>query len=393
MLNSGLQFSHLLVSLVLLAIVSPRASAVEPVSPLPKTAPQPGVVAAEFIFRDAPFAQCHASTIAQTPQGLVAAWFGGTAEKHPDVGIWLSRQIDGGWTSPVEVANGIQSSTLRYPTWNPVLFQSKEGPLLLFYKVGPSPDAWWGMMMKSADNGATWSSARRLPDGIIGPVKNKPVQLSDGTLVCPSSTEDNGWRLHLERTTDLGETWTKSRPLNDGRRQGAIQPSILFHADGRWQIVARDQRGKGNVWTAWSTDEGKTWSELQSTHLPNPNSGIDAVTLADGRQFLVYNHTQRDDLSTSDLRSRSILNIAVSNDGKLWQAALVLERAPGEYSYPAVIQTRDGLVHITYTWKRKRIKHVVVDPAKLQLTPIVDGVWPTTTKPHSPSHATSESQK
>jgi predicted neuraminidase len=79
-------------------------------------------------------------------------------------------------------------------------------------------------------------------------------------------------------------------------------------------------------------------------------------------------------------QSRSLLNVAVSSDGRQWQAALVLENSPGEYSYPAVIQTRDGLVHITYTWKRKRVRHVVVDPAKLELTPISGGVWPTSRK-------------
>jgi predicted neuraminidase len=337
---------------------------------------QPGVVAAEFIFVDAPYPECHASTIAETPGGLVAAWFGGTNEKHPDVGIWLSRQVDGRWTEPVEVANGVQSPTLRYPTWNPVLFQPKDGPLLLFYKVGPSPDAWWGMLTTSNDGGKTWSDPRKLPEGMIGPVKNKPVQLEDGTLLCPSSTEHDGWRLHLERTPDLGTTWESSPPLNDGRKIGAIQPTILFHANGDWQILARDKRRVGTLWSTWSKDQGKTWSDLESSGLPNPSSGADAVTLSDGRHFLVYNHSQRRSERTAIDESRSILNAAVSSNGKQWQAAFVLENSPGEYSYPAVIQTRDGLVHITYTWKRQRIKHVIVDPAKLQLTPIEGGIWP-----------------
>ena len=80
------------------------------------------------------------------------------------------------------------------------------------------------------------------------------------------------------------------------------------------------------------------------------------MTLKDGRQLIVYNHTPK---------GRSPLNVAVSRDGKAWEAALVLESEPGEYSYPAVIQAADGRIHITYTWKRQRVKHVVVDPAKL----------------------------
>jgi predicted neuraminidase len=341
------------------------------------TLQQPGVVSADFIFDRAPHLECHASTIAETPAGLIAAWFGGTEEKHPDVGIWVSRQVDGRWSVPLEVANGIDSPEVRYPTWNPVLFQPKQGPLLLFYKVGPSPETWWGMMRTSSDHGATWSAARRLPDGFIGPVKNKPLQLDDGTLVCPSSTEHDGWRLHLEFTNDLGKTWRRSADLNDGRSIGAIQPTFLLHPRGRWQMLARDKRRMGMIWTTWSNDRGDTWSPLEATTLPNPSSGIDAVTLSDGRHLLVYNHTQRSSDRSEIDQSRSMLNVAVSSDGEEWQAAILLENSPGEYSYPAVIQTKDGLVHITYTWKRKRIRHVVIDPAKLRLIPIAGGVWPT----------------
>ena len=153
--------------------------------------------------------------------------------------------------------------------------------------------------------------------------------------------------------------------------------SGLFHPDGRWQILARDRRKTGFIWSTWSDNAGKTWTELESTALPNPSSGIDAVTLSDGRQLVVYNHTQRSQTSPGFAESRSKLNVAVSDDGMHWNAALLLEHSPGEYSYPAVIQSRDGRVHITYTWKRERIKHVTIEPAELKLTPIVDGHWPT----------------
>jgi predicted neuraminidase len=285
---------------------------------------------------------------------LVAAWFGGTREGHADVGIWVSRQVEGKWTEPREVANGIQSADERHPCWNPVLFQPKEGPLLLFYKVGPSPQTWWGMLSTNIDDGKTWAAPRRLPPTFLGPIKNKPIQLPSGDILCPSSSENDGWRIHFERTTDGGKTWTKTDALNDGKEIGAIQPSLLTHSDGRLQAIGRSRQGK--LWQAWSKDQGKTWSPLELTALPNPNSGTDALTLADGRHLLVYNHTAK---------GRSPLNVAVSEDGKNWKAAGVLESDPGEYSYPAVIQSKDGLVHVTYTWKRQRIKHVVLDPKKL----------------------------
>ena len=241
-----------------------------------------GVIATEFVFEQAPVPSCHASTIAETPAGLVAAWFGGTREGDNDVGIWLARRVDDRWTPPVEVANGRQNDGTRYPCWNPVLFQAKGGPLLLFYKVGPKPNAWWGMLITSTDEGRTWSPPARLPEGILGPIKNKPVVLADGRILCPSSTEDQGWRVHLERTADLGRTWTTDRPAQ--RRQGRSPPSSPRSCSTRarrLQIVCRSRQGK--IVEAWSADGGATWGPLQPTALPNPNSGIDAVTLADGR--------------------------------------------------------------------------------------------------------------
>jgi predicted neuraminidase len=335
---------------------------------------QPGMVAAEFIYETAPFPECHASTIAETSSALVVTWFGGTHEKHPDVGIWVSRREAGHWTAPAEVATGeqyreIDGPVQRYPTWNPVLFQPAQGPLLLFYKVGPSPSTWWGMLTTSSDGGCTWSEPRRLPEGILGPIKNKPVQLPGGDLICPSSTESTDkpsvWRIHFERTGDLGRTWRRTAPVSDGMRFNAIQPSILRHVDGSLQAIGRSRQGK--LFQTWSSDGGDHWQALTATNLPNPNSGIDAVTLADGRHLVVYNHTSS---------GRSPLNVAISNDGLDWKAALVLEDTPGEYSYPAVIQTGDGLVHITYTWQRQRVRHVVVDPNAIEPRPMRDGKWP-----------------
>ena len=332
-----------------------------------------GIVKEEFIYETAPFPSCHAGTIVETTDGtMVTSWFGGTYEGKPDVCIYVSRQVDGKWTEPQNVADGIQNDTLRYPAWNPVLYQVPNGELQLYYKIGPHPKTWEGWMKTSTDGGESWSEATKLPDGIIGPIKNKPV-LVDGKLISATSTENDGWRVHFEISEDFGKTWRKTEPLNDGYDVIAIQPSILEYADGRLQALCRSKNRA--VLQSWSEDRGETWSEMTKTSLPQNNSGTDAVTLTDGRQLLVYNHVLPPGEEVKG--GRSPLNVAVSEDGENWMAALVLEDEPDQrFSYPAVIKTSDGLVHILYTWKRVKMKHVVVDPEKLTLTPIVNGIWP-----------------
>jgi len=325
-----------------------------------------GVIVDEFIYDDAPFPECHASTIVETPSGLVVAWFGGTREKDPDVEIWVSRRQEGAWSAPVSVADGVQASGERYPCWNPVLVQHADR-LSLYYKVGPSPSEWWGMVKHSTDDGATWSDASRLAEGILGPIRNKPIRTADGAWLSGSSSEHDGWRVHIERSNDDGATWIASEALNDRGELESIQPTFLTLPDGVIRMLCRAKTA-GRITTADSRDGGATWTGLATIELPNPNSGIDAVTFAPGRHALVYNHTPR---------GRSPLNLALSDDGSNWSAARVLvEEAGAEFSYPAIIATADGHLHITYTWKRQRIRHVEIDPSRLELRPIVDGVWP-----------------
>ena len=335
----------------------------------PLATPEKGaLLSANLIYslEDQPTPQCHASTIAETSTGLVAAWFAGTREKHTDVGIRVSRLVNGKWTVSVEVADGSEGEDKEYPCWNPVLFQPKKGPLMLFYKVGPTPSRWWGMLLTSKDGGKTWGDRHKLGKNdkighLIGPVKNKPIQLSNGTILCPSSTEHKGWRVHFEATQDFGKTWKVIGPINDGKEFGAIQPSILTYADGRMQVMCRSQQRV--VTQSESNDGGKTWSKMTASILPNPNAGTDALTLKDSRQLIVYNHTTRGLRFPS---GRNMLNVAISNDGKNWKPVLTLERAKGEYSYPAVIQSKDGKVHITYTYLRQSVKHAVLNPDQLK---------------------------
>ena len=217
----------------------------------------------------------------------------------------------------------------------------------------------------------TWGAGPRLPDGFLGPIKNKPVELDGGRLLCPSSTEsDDGkhvWRVHFELTDHQFNKPILAQvpPPAEGRRSTGFSRPFSSIPTHRLQALVRTGREK--IGETWSSDRGLTWSPLTLSTLPNPDSGIDAVTLRDGRHLLVYNHTKN---------RRSPLNVALSQDGKTWQAALVLENQSGEFSYPAVIQSADGLVHATYTWKRERIRHVVIDPRNFSLRPIQTGNGP-----------------
>ena len=310
------------------------------------------VVTNEFITENPPFASCHASTIVSLPGNrMAAAWFAGPYESNPEVNIWMSFGEGGKWQAPYVIADGIVNDTLRYALWNPVLFRNRQGRLVLFYKMGPSPREWWGMMKTSADEGKTWTSAERLPGEMLGPIKNKPVQLRDGSLLYPTSSESvvgNKWHIHMEKSDKDGRNWRKIAVNNDSF--GAIQPSILLHPRGRMQLLCRSRQGY--IVQSWSTDNGETWSTVTRTNLPNPNSGTDAVTLKNGKHLLVYNPLQR---------GRNKLHVAISQDGINWKDIHVLENeTQGEFSYPAVIQSPDGIIHITYTHQRKKIKHVAL---------------------------------
>lgn len=340
-----------------------------------KPTARPVLVLEEFVFENSPFFRsCHAATMLELGNGdLLCAFFGGSREGASDVEVWLSRKSPGSeWTAPMSAADGHGNTV-----FNPVLFQPEGGDIMLFYKC---PDINTGEVVTSSDNGYTWSSPRQLPKGFVGPIVNKPVQLDDGSIIAGSSLQDDpGWRIHVERSSDNGQTWTKIGPLSDTDKYRVIQPTILVHSEKRLQLLMRSSSSDldTKIPQTWSEDGGLTWSRVTDTTLPNNNSGLDAVTLKDGRHLLVYNHSTRTAPGTGR-KGRGILTMAVTNDGINWEAALVLDYRTGsvQYSYPAVIQTKDGLVHVAYTWHRKRIKHVVIDPNSLKTYPIVNGQWP-----------------
>lgn len=310
---------------------------------------------AEFIFEEAPFASCHASTIVEAgPSEFLAAWFGGTEEGAKDVAIWMSRSTPNGWTKPEKVADepGV-------PCWNPVLFRERSGKVLLYYKAGTSPQTWSGFYRTSRDAGKTWEPPLAMPAGLLGPIKNKPIQLKSGRIVAGTSVESyRAWSAWVETSDDSGTTWQRFGPIVvPGENYGIIQPTIFETSDGSLRMLTRATQRIGQICTATSKDAGLTWTGAAPTDLPNPNSGIDAVRLADGRVVLCHNPTHT---------GRTPLVLSVSkDDGVTWRVGPTLEMESGEYSYPAIIQAASGEVHVTYTWKRTRVRHWVLEPKEL----------------------------
>jgi predicted neuraminidase len=295
-------------------------------SALEKKTWKEGILVDEFIYEKAPYPSCHSVTIVEATNGdLVSAWFGGSHERHPDVCIYSAIKPKGSdkWGEPIKVADGVMNDGTRFPTWNPVLYQIPGGDLMLFYKIGPKPSEWWGVYRTSSDGGKTWSDKIDMPSkDFLGPIKNKPVLLSNGTVLLPSSTEGNGWHLRMESTPDFGKTWVMGDTISRGKQKiNAIQPSILFHKDGSIQAIGRTKNRA--IFSTFSKDNGKTWTPLELIGLPNNNSGTDAVTLKNGKHLLVYNHVLPP--GTESKGPRTPLNLSISDDGINWNAVLVLE--------------------------------------------------------------------
>jgi predicted neuraminidase len=309
----------------------------------------------EFIYESAPFPGCHASTLVETAPGeIYAAWFGGTDEGAKDVAIWGARRSNGVWSEPVELAR-----EPNMPTWNPVLFITRDKTLWLYWKFGNNPRTWTGKRRFSRDAGRTWSDEEALPAGVLGPIRSKPFVLPDGSILAGSSVEsDKAWAVWMERYDAKSRFVSKAGPIEfPGVPMGLIQPSIVRLPDGRLRAFMRSTPAIGKIVYSDSQDQGKTWNTPKATELPNPNSGVDAVTLADGRIALIYNHIGK---------GRSPLNVAISKDGWNFEESIALESEPGEFSYPALIQGQDGALHVTYTWNRKKIRYVRMSVSDLE---------------------------
>ena len=355
----------------------------------------------EFLYTKTSFPQAHSATIAETTKGdLVATYFGGTRERNPDVCIWVSRKPKGSdeWTAPQLVADGvfktgseeaklaglsgldstnvsadkgpiIDKSVRKNPEgwqrkacWNPVVYQIPGGDLIIYFKIGNKVADWTGWLVRSKDGGKTWSKREPLQEEFLGPIKNKPI-INKGRLIAPTSIEEGGWRLYFEYSDDMGKTWKRTDFVKADEGVKAIQPAIMVLADGRLAAVARTR--SEHIGITYSSDNGLTWSKLELIDTPNNNSGLDAVTLKDGRHALICNDRPIPKGIKNGKGARTPLSVMLSDDGVNWRHWVTLEDSPiNQYSYPSIIQTSDGKLHCIYTWRRQRIKHVVLDVNK-----------------------------
>ena len=304
------------------------------------------------------FKSSHASTVVKMNDGrLMSAYFAGDEEGADNVRIWFSVYDKGEWSKPVQVPS---EDTVAH--WNPVLINFGTH-IRLYYKVGAEIPYWVTKYTETADGGKTWTEPKELVEGDTsggrGPVRNKSIILSDGTIIAGSSTEQGQWRAFFDLSVDGGKTWIKTDYITakgvDGKEIGMIQPTIWQDGDGTVHAMFRTDCGR--IYRSDSTDLGRTWCEAYSTGLMNNYSGIDCVRTDDGRLWLVH--------TPIGMRLRNILVLSVSEDnGETWKDVTTLAGnlfdLISEYSYPAII-ARGNKLYITYTNKRKVINYAFIE--------------------------------
>ena len=317
----------------------------------------------------------HGSVICELPGGdLLSSWYGGSREYGLDVSIMGARLPQG---SDKWEELGVWADVPDQTMGNPVLFAEPKIPagstapdgsrsggpdsprLWLYYVTlyGPKWTSGKIHFRHSTDRGATWGPEQTFEDELGHMTRNKFHVLPNGSWLFPLYDERD-WSSYVAISSDRGVTWQRSTVMR--APYGIIQPSVVPTPDGRLLCLMRPGGRGGLIWQSHSADGGRTWSQPSPSPLPNPNAGTDAVATAGGAIVLAFNNTPS---------GRSPLNVALSDDGgATWPHCRAVETAGAEYSYPAIIQSSDGLFHLTYTYRRTHIKHVTFNEAWLRAT-------------------------
>lgn len=311
------------------------------------------------------FPECHASSVLPVKDGEMVVYFAGTHEKAADVGIWFSRRTNTGWLAPRRIAKVFED----VPHWNPVIYAIPGGVRVTF-KVGKTIPEWQSWHTESYDGGETWTQPRAYGSA-CGPVRSKPVRLSNGEMLAPNSVEtENTWRPFADVSRDDGATFERLNaiPLNCDRPEdvnfisgkGAIQPTLWESAPGHVHALLRTTCGR--VFRSDSEDYGRTWCEAYPTSIPSNNSGIDAVSVR-GTLYLALNpigtnmgeRTPLVVLKSSD-NGRNFIPFATVSD-RLFDD---VRGKAAELSYPALVADGNSLC-VTFTCMRRTIGLARID--------------------------------
>ncbi|MGB9877042.1 MAG: sialidase family protein [bacterium] len=293
------------------------------------------------------FPSCHASTLVEMPNhNLLCAFYAGAYEGSPDSAILASeyQAENATWLPPKIIAD-----TPNLPEGNPVLFLDEQGVLWLFFvtMLGKGWDTCKVKFQQSFDLGKSWGQPKILHDELGWMTRNKPLTLANGDVILPMYDERD-WTSFFLISEDKGKSWFPTHKLI--APVGIIQPAVVEREAGELFAFMRCGSEGKNIWFSRSRDWGRNWTNPQPISLPNPNSGIDAISLQEGGMILAFNNSSS---------KRTPLTLAYSEDGYNWEIIGDVENEDGEFSYPCLLQTRDGLLHLTYTYKRVGIKHCI----------------------------------
>jgi predicted neuraminidase len=309
---------------------------------------------------DYPMAHC--ATLTTLPdRSLLTAWFGGSYETAPDVAILAARRHPRTekWSLPKVIVD-VPGRSLGQP----VFLTRPNGELWLFFVVlmgnsvstnssnsnmlPPTSDWDWTSAQPywqcSLDNGETWQSPQPLLDypGLM--FRSRPLVLP-GCIILPVYDEKI-WQSRMLISDDEGQTWRLTEPMSTPN--GNIHPCLVQLSADHLLAYLRTGGSGGVIWRSESFDRGETWLQPTPTSIPNPNSGIDLLCLENESLVLAFNNSRQ---------QRTPLCVALAEKGEVWQWQRTLEDEEAEFSYPTLLQTDDGLIHLVYTYRRENIHY------------------------------------
>lgn len=290
----------------------------------------------------------HCSSVIEIPDGqLLCVWYQGAYETSPDTVLKVSRRsASSGWSVP-EVLFDFHGIALG----NPVLWRSNDGALNVTFSALLSA-TWTESLLfcaSSRDEGRTWSRPTLFTPRIGMMAKTRPIVGENGQIIFPlySEVEQCPYIWILGDTVDYLSGSFVAETMARGK---AIQPAVSRLGDGRMLMLCRTNQER--LWQSHSYNDGYTWSILRPVELPNPDSAIDLIRLANGKLLLVCNDSSTD-------RKRLVV-MTSADDGESWSKPVDIASGDGEYSYPSAVERSDGTVSVTFTGGRYSIVHVEI---------------------------------